>query len=163
MDYQPGRYPFPKSKFRSGTGDRKPAVFHAFGADERIGNLPDGLRHTLYHQYFQAVVVIQMDMKRGEDVVVVVVLQIGQPLAQKSHMMIVNKGNGADNITFRPLPYGFHQLVANHVAKGLGPVRVATHRDMVVELLQKFGIDGYPNSTEFTHGFSSTDYSPETV
>jgi hypothetical protein len=42
-------------------------------------------------------------------------------------------------------------------AKGLRPVRVASQRDVVVELPQKFGVDSHSNTVELTHAYR--DYS----
>ena len=65
-------------------------MLHALRTDEGVRDFSNGLRFSLYHDHLQTIVVIQMHVESGENVVVVVVLQIGQPFAQKPYMMIID-------------------------------------------------------------------------
>ncbi len=75
-------------------------MLDAFGADERVGNLLDMLCFTLNDQDLEAVIVIQMDVNGGNDIPVIIVLQTGQLLIEKAHMMVVNQRHGAHHFAF---------------------------------------------------------------
>ena len=63
-------------------GHRELAMLHAFRADEGIGHLPDLTAAATDDQDFQAVIVIQMDMHRRQDELMVPMLNIGELLVQ---------------------------------------------------------------------------------
>ncbi len=57
-------------------------MLHAFGADQRIGDSLNFFRFASHQQNFQAVIMIQMNMHRREDALVMLVLHIRQFLAE---------------------------------------------------------------------------------
>jgi cobalt/nickel transport system permease protein len=129
-------------------------VLDTLGADQGIRDFLDCPGFALDHQNFQAVVMIQMHMHRGKDVVKVRVLEIGKLLVQQAHVMIVNQSHGADDGGVRTFPHFFHQLVADQVAKGFRAVGVSPRRDQVIEFLQKAGIDRHSNTAKIAHRYS---------
>ena len=66
----------------AGGGDGQASVLDAFGANQCIGHLPHHGGLAAHHQHFQAVIVIQVDVQRGEDGVMEIVLDAGELLAQ---------------------------------------------------------------------------------
>ncbi len=94
-------------------------MLNAFGADQSIRDFLDCAGFSLDYQNLQAVIVIQMHVHGGEDVVKVGVLKIGQLFIEQTHMMIVDQSNGADDGGVWTFPHFFDQLVADQVAKGL--------------------------------------------
>src|ERR1039457_4321079 len=57
----------------AGGGDGQPPVLDAFRRDQHIGNLPHYGALAAHHQHFQAMIVVQMDVQRGEDGMMVIV------------------------------------------------------------------------------------------
>jgi hypothetical protein len=57
-------------------------VLHAFGADERVGHLPDFGRLAPHYQHLQAMVVIEMNVEGGKDGVMEIVLDIRELLIE---------------------------------------------------------------------------------
>ena len=126
-------------------------MLDALSADQRIRNFSHRAGLAAHHQYFKAIVVIEMHMQRGEDRAVVIVLQVGQLLVEEANVVIVYEGDSADNTRFGRFPGLFHQLIPDKIAKGLRPVRIATVIDEPIEFLEKLGIDGYANAAQFAH------------
>jgi hypothetical protein len=84
-----------------------------------------------------------MHVQRRQDVVIVLVLHVGQLVAQHAHVMIVNQSHGAHHFQVRLLRRGLDQFLPDQVAKGFGAVGVSASGDQVVKLFQKIGINGY--------------------
>ena len=63
---------------RFGRRHDQAAVRNAFGGDQRIGDVLHILRLAPQHDYFQAVVVIQVYVQRRNDALMVLVLQFSQ-------------------------------------------------------------------------------------
>ncbi len=73
-------------------------VLYAFCTDKRIRDLPNFPRLSAQYDDFQAMIVIQMDMKRGHYVVVILMLQLGQFFTQKTHVVVVDQRHRADHM-----------------------------------------------------------------
>src|SRR5262249_20804800 len=131
-------------------GDGQASVLHALGADESIrdtfhyaGLAPDD-------EHLQTVVMIQVNVQRGKDMVEVRMLQIGQFLVEQADMVVVNQGDGADHVTIRTFPRFLHEFVANQIAEGFRAVVISAGSDQPVELLQKLRIYRYANAAQHT-------------
>jgi hypothetical protein len=59
-------------------------VFHTFDAHQRVGYLPDFRAFPLHYQHFQAMVVIQVHMHAGQNLSVIVVLNVGELVRQRT-------------------------------------------------------------------------------
>ena len=115
-------------------GDGELAVLDAFSGDELVGNLLDGPGLAAHGQDFQAVVVVQVDMQRGDDDVVVVVLDVGESGLDVLLVVVVNQGDGAGDVTVPVVLAVFDKLVPNHVGHRQRPVVVALLAGHPVEL-----------------------------
>jgi len=82
-------------KVFAGGGDGEFAVFDAARGDQFIGDGFDGLGFAAHGEDFQAVMVVQMDVQRGEDEVVVVVLDIGEGCLDVLFVVVIDQGDGA--------------------------------------------------------------------
>jgi hypothetical protein len=74
-------------------------MFDTSGTDQQI-------RHGVYlirlppdNQNFQAIIVIQVYVQRGNNGVLVIVLQLRKPFRQQSHMVVVHQGDRAHDCT----------------------------------------------------------------
>src|ERR1019366_3448703 len=92
-----------------------------------------------------------MDVQRGEDGVMVIVLDGGKLLAQQADVVIVDKGDCAHHLGGRRFPRLFDQFLADQVAKGFGAVGVSAPPDQFIELLQKDAVDGDANPAQIAH------------
>ncbi len=62
-------------------GQDEPAGLDALGADQVVGQVADLAGGPAEQDHFQAALLVEMDVGRGDDPVEMVVLQIGQPRA----------------------------------------------------------------------------------
>lgn len=73
-------------------------MLDALGGDELVGNLLDGPGLAAHGQDFEAVVVVQVDVQRGDNDVVVVVLDVGESGLDVLLVVVVNQGDGAGDV-----------------------------------------------------------------
>jgi len=73
-------------------------MLHTFGAEQGIGEFLHRAGFSFHHHYLQAVVMIQMHVHGGKDVVKVGVLKISELLVQQPDVMIVDQCDGADHV-----------------------------------------------------------------
>lgn len=109
----------------AGAGDGQLAVFHALGANEFIGDALDESGLAPDGEYLQAIVAVQMDMERGNDDGVMVVLNVSEDGLNVLLVVVVEQGNGAGNFLVAELLLMLHQAGADHVRDGQGAVVVA--------------------------------------
>src|ERR1039458_2621217 len=119
-----GRFGSGGQVFAAG-GDGELAVLDAFSGDEFVGNLLDGPGLAAHGQDFQAVVVVQVDVQRGNDDVMVVVLDVGERGLDVLLVVVVNQGDGACDVTVAVILVVFDKLVPDHVGHRQGAVIVA--------------------------------------
>ena len=101
----PDPRPSPGSfQLRPGGGERQAAVLHSLGADERVGNLLHGRGFAAHHQHFQAIVVIQVDVQRGKDRAVKVVLHVGEFLVEHADVVVVDERDRAHDVAVGRFP-----------------------------------------------------------
>ena len=129
-------------------------MFYTFGAEQSIRDFFHDARLAFDHQHLQTVVMVEVDMHGGEDVVKIGMLEIGKFFVQHTYVVVVEQRYSPNYITVRALPRFFDQFIANQIAKCLGTVGVTPGSDQVVKLFQKVGIDGYANPAKLAHGYS---------
>jgi hypothetical protein len=83
----------------SGGCDYQLAVFHSAQAQYSIGQVSYRAAAASHNNHFQAVVMVQMNVRRGEDLAARVVLCLHQLLRQIRAMMIVNDRQGSDDLS----------------------------------------------------------------
>lgn len=66
-------------------------MFDAIGSDQLIGDFLHSRGLASHRQNFQAVVVVQVDMKRGKDHIMMIMLDIGEGRLHMLAVMIVNQ------------------------------------------------------------------------
>lgn len=98
-------------------------------------------------------IVIEMDVQGGQDVVEMLVLHVGQFFGQTPHVMVVDQRDGGHDDAVRTLGFLFDHGVADQVAEGFRAVGVSAAGDQSVELFQEIGIDGYANPAEIAHSY----------
>jgi len=130
-------------------------VLYALGADQLIRDRLDCARFALDNDDFQAIIVIQMNMQGGENLLVMIVLQVRQFLIQHPDMMIVNHGDRTHYLAIRRFPRFLDQFITDHVAKGFGAIGITSGGNQFIELGEEVGIDCDADAAEFTH---SGDY-----
>ena len=73
-------------------------MFHALGRNEFVGNVPHHRRLAAHEQHFQAVVVVKVNMHRGQDYVVVIVLDVRERGWQMRLVMVIDQRDGAGDV-----------------------------------------------------------------
>jgi hypothetical protein len=131
------------------------AVKHAFVPSQRVQKLLDAPGEPLDEHDFDAQIVAEVDVCGREDQVVVVVLRVGEFLAEARQVVIVDEGYRAHRLLVL-LPFNLNETVADHVADELGPVRVPTLLLESVELLQERLFKGETEPNKVGHGADCT-------
>lgn len=108
----------------------------AFVLSERVKKLPDAAGEPLNEHDFDAQFVAEVNVSGRENQVVIIVLGVGQFLAESGQVMIVDERQGADRLVVF-LPFDLHQSLADHVADELGSVGVPAFALEFVEFVQE--------------------------
>jgi hypothetical protein len=96
----------------------------------------------LENDAFEAVVVVEVNMHRRNDQVMVLVLRLGQPFGERPLVVIVDMGRIGDTVRTHFLcdPVGL-DFAAQEVAHRLGTARVAALSDQSVEFPRQTFVD----------------------
>jgi hypothetical protein len=122
-------------------------MLNAFGADQLLGNRLDCLGDSLNYKYLKTVIVIEVDVECGEDLLMMLVLHIRKLLAEHADVMVIHQSNGANYLAIGRLPSLLNQFLANQIAECFGPVGITSGGNQFVELSQQARIDGNSNPT----------------
>jgi len=114
-------------------------------AINRVGELPDFRRLAFHDDHFQAVVVVQMNVQRGEDLVVILVLQLGELFAEQPDVMVVEQRHGTGYQSRGLDSRLLNQFRPDEIAKRFRAIGVAAAGNERVELLQQAMVDGHAN------------------
>jgi len=82
---------------------------------ESVKKLLNPAGYSLDEHDFDAEIVAQMHMCRGQNQIVIIVLSVSQFLAQPGQVVIVDESHRADGLLIF-LPFDLDQPFANHVA-----------------------------------------------
>ena len=74
-------------------------MFYPFGGNQLLGDLLDSVRAPSNDQDFQAIVMVEVDVEARNDDIVVVMLNVRQRGLDAGLMMVVNKRDGAGDLT----------------------------------------------------------------
>src|SRR5690242_17004183 len=120
------------------------AVAHAALADRLVRQRPHRLDGTAQHRHFQAGIVIEMDVKRRDLQVVMLVLRSGKTLAELSRLVIVDIGQRR-NAEALGLAVASELLagldVAQDVAQRLRAAGIAPRSHVPVERIDEVVVD----------------------
>jgi hypothetical protein len=100
-------------------------VTNAFGADQQIRQFADAMAGTAQHHHFEARVVVQMCVRRGNHNIVISMLDIHQFDGKHPEVVIVNERHRADNGRLRIFNGYADQLVSNQVPERFRPIGIA--------------------------------------
>jgi len=103
---------------------------------QQVRNLFYPSSTALYQDHLGTDILVKVDMCAGQDLAIVVMLQIGQLSAQLPEMVVVNEGNRA-NCLLVSLPLLFNQAVTDHVPDELGTIRIATSLNHLRKAIQQ--------------------------
>jgi Ni2+-binding GTPase involved in maturation of urease and hydrogenase len=127
-------------------------MLYAFGADEHIGDLLHSGSFAADDQNLEAMIMVEVDVQSGENVVVKIVLEIGELLTQQADVVVIDKSDSADNRAVRMFRDRIDEFGADEVAERFGAVAIATAGDQTIEFAKQVGVDGYANSAKLAHG-----------
>jgi len=121
----------------AGSGHGEPSPQDTFYRCDLVCELLEVAELPLADQDFHALVVIEMDVHRGVDQGLVVVLDVGKLVPDRCHGMIVHHDDRPDHPFVVVLPFRFGEGVAHQVPYRLRPADVALLGDGFVELLEQ--------------------------
>jgi len=126
------------------------------GGDQMIGDLLHVFRLAPQHDHLQTMIVIQMNVQRRHHALVMLVLQLGEFLAQQPHMVVVHDGHRSHHGGVGLLRAFLQQLGTRQIAKRFRPVGVPALSHQFVELLEQFALDRYPEAPQISHKSDSS-------
>jgi hypothetical protein len=113
------------------------AVFNALRTDKPVRHLPNFAAFAADDNYFQTIIVVQMDVECRENFPRMFVLMTYKRIRRRTGMMIVNNRYGRNDSLVFAGPLFLDQKLAHKVAQSFRPVRIMPARDRTVELLQQ--------------------------
>lgn len=126
-------------------------MFDAFGGEQSIGHLTNAVGSPAHGEDFETVVVIEVDMQRGDDQVAVVMLDVGEQVQQMRFVMVVDQCDGAGDFVVAKLLLMFDELSAYHVGHGLRPIFVAFGAHQLIEITREFLVERDAESGDRFH------------
>lgn len=140
-----------RSRTRSEAGNGQLPVSHPFHADERVGDAADVGRLAADDNNLETVVVVEVDVKRGQHRVVMFVLGGRQLLAQQPDVVRVDQRDGPDDPRVGSRRQFFDEGVPDQVAERFRPAGIASPRNQLVELAQKLRVDCHADAAQVVH------------
>ena len=134
-------------------------MFHAFDAQQGVGNLADRGPLASGDQHLETVIVVEMHVHSGQNVSLKIVLDMSKLPRQVRHMMIVDERNGCDRLPIL-IPLLPDQMVPNQVADGFGAVGILAPIDQTIEIDEEMLIERDAESDKLLHqlNFSGTKF-----
>ena len=121
------------------------------GPDEPVRYILNVLAPAFYHKYLEAVVGVEMDVKRGNNVMERLVLHVRESMLELARMVIIDYRYGPDRLVRSRFPFPLNERVSDHVTYCLGPGGVAFAGYECVELLDQLAFYGYAESRYTGH------------
>ena len=121
-------------------------MLNPLGADQAVGQFLYFFGFAAKHDHLETAFMIQVGMQRGDDHVMMLMLEVGELLGQEAGVMVVDESDGADHKGVGSNDSGADQAVANQIAESFGAVLVTFVRNEAVEAAKQFGIDGYADA-----------------
>jgi hypothetical protein len=113
-------------------------MLDAFGRNQFIRNFFDDAGFAAYDKHFKAIVMIQMNVNRGNNNFVMIVLNIGQRCLHVRFVMVINQRYSSSDVgVAKPLPM-LNNFFADHIGNSLGTFVVAFFAGHHVQFLQQF-------------------------
>ena len=116
------------------------------------GDLPELGRWAAQHDHFQAQIVRQVGVQRGDDQFVVVVLQLHQVVAELRAVMVVDQRQRAGGVLRLARPSLLGKRVAEQLANGLAAGGELLLAAVAIELLQQVVFQRNRKADDFGHG-----------
>ncbi len=108
-----------------GSGHCEPSSQDAFYRCDLVGEVLEVSELALADEDLHALVVVEMDVDRRVDKGLMLVLQVGELVADRCHGVVVDHHYGADHPLVLVLPLVLRQGVPDEIPYGLGPADVA--------------------------------------
>lgn len=109
---------------RSGGGYGQASMFHAFGGDQAISEVPNGLGRTAHNQNFHARMVIEMHVQCGDDQIAVVVLDVSQQALDVALVVVIDQRHRPGDLLVPHLAEMFDQVGTDHICNSLRAVGI---------------------------------------
>jgi len=127
-------------------------VLHALHPDQAVGDRLDVPGLTAHDQDFKAIVLIEMNVIGADNCIVVVVLQMVEPVAQLPGLMAVYKGYRADHLPVALVRQFLDQGIPDQVPYRFRPVGETLTLNLAVESSQQLIFNCDTESHKLTHG-----------
>jgi hypothetical protein len=130
-------------------------VQNPFVATERVKQFLNPAGEPFDQDDFDAQFVAQMNMRGGQDEIVVVVLGVGQLLAESGQVVVVDQRDSSNSLLIF-LPFDLNEPFADHVSDELRAVAVPTLRLELVKLFEEGFFKRKAKPHEVGHAGNST-------
>src|ERR1700693_4943822 len=124
----------------------QPPVLNPLGADQAVGQFLHLFGLATKYDDLEAAFVIHVGMQRGDDHVMMLMLEVREFFGQETSVMVVDESDGAHHKCVGSHHSRSDQAVANEVAESFGTVLITFLCNEVVEAAKQFSIDGYTDT-----------------
>ncbi len=127
---------------------------HTLGADKAVRKSADRANFSPEHDNLKAMLLVDVDVHRGHDVMGVIVLERCQTRGERSGVVVVDDGHRpySDDV-FGEL--GLDEIVADQIAECLGTITDSTIGQEAVKSLEEVIVNGDSYSYYVAHFFAS--------
>lgn len=129
------------------------AEFHAAHGKHAVCDFADFVSAAFHDDDFKAVVVIEVNMRRGQDDCAAMMLNLGEFLREVGYMMVVDEGECAYDGLVGVDRLG-EQGLTDEVADSFRTVAIASFADEAVKLFQQIVFEGYAGAAYLGHRHS---------
>jgi hypothetical protein len=123
-------------------------MFHAFGGDETIREIPNGLGRTPHGQNFHARMVIEVHVQCRNNQITVVVLNVSQQALDIPLMVVIDQRNRSGDLLVPHLAEVFDKVGPDHICHSLRPVGIPLRLHQIVQLSSQTGRHADTEPTE---------------
>lgn len=127
------------------------AVLDSLRIGEFIRDFAYQANRSFEKYHFQAAVVVYMDMCRGDDLVVVMMLDLCELVLEVTFVMVVHERKHSNCEGRGVTGFFFENARTNQVPEGLRTVGYSFLMNQLVEPFEKVGFDGYAKASDAFH------------
>jgi hypothetical protein len=130
----------------------EPGVFHAFAGAESVGEMPQVSRGSLDEQNLEVMVMLEVNVRRGNDHEVVLVLNVGEFPLEIPLPIVVNERDGSGHTLGSDFLGVIDKLLPSHLGDRVGTVRQFPPPNHVIEFIEQIGRQRNAEAGDFGGG-----------
>jgi hypothetical protein len=119
----------------------QPAGLNALAADQVVCQHAHLTRRAAEQDHLQAAIRVEMDVRRGDDLIEMAMLQFGQALGDPAGVMIIDERHDAHGLAVLAVDHLFDKRRSHESADRLAPVGISVFLTIAIEPTQELATD----------------------